>query len=388
MVSTPSRVAASAARVESRILQRVTERADEWFPGVGARPAVTLRRLAERPRAVLYAVDVGEGAGRRPLVLAKVRRGWSGAAQETGARPRLSPDLLPASEQTALEFAGLTAIHAIFGDGSPDFGAVRPLEHLSADDAVLMEYVDAPTLRTVLARSSRLSPPFRRPRHHGNEPWRRAGRWLRLFQEQMAGDGLPARQATRDDVVDRIEAFGSFLAGRLGARAVGPAARAGARLAADLLPERLPLAVGHGDYAPRNVFVAGDGRLTVFDPLSRWRVPRSEDLCRFLVADRLQAIQVHTHGAAYGVAGLDSRERAVIEGYYGNSDHGDSDDGTADRRPELRCHQLLITLDRWSALVDSPSRGWPARLRNASLHRASGYLRKETERLVRLIESD
>jgi hypothetical protein len=370
--------------VESRIVQGVTERADEWFPGVGAQPVVTLRRLAERPRAVLYAVDVDGGSGRRPLVLAKVRRGWSGAAQATGARPRLSPDLLSASEQTALEFAGLTALHGLFGDGNPDFGAVRPLDHLVADDAVLMEYVDAPTLRTVLARSHRLSPQRRRPAHHrGEDAWRRAGGWLRSFQERMPGDGLPARQATRDAVVDRFEAFGSFLALRLGARAAGDAARVGARLAADVLPERLPLAVGHGDFAPRNVFLAGDGRLTVFDPLFRWRVPRHEDLCRFLVAARLQAVQVHARGLAYGATGLDRREQAVIEGY-----GGESDDGTALRWPELRCLQLLITLDRWSALVDGQAGGRPARLRKASLHRASGFLREETDRLLRLIESE
>jgi hypothetical protein len=382
--SSPRAVVALAPPVESRIVQRVTERADEWFPGVGGRPLVTLRRLAERPRAVLYAVDVGEGTGRRPLVLAKVRRGWSDAAEQAGARPRLAPDLLPASEQTAIEFAGLTAIHRMFGDGDPDFGAVRPLDHLTADDIILMEYVDAPTLRAVLARSHRLSSQRRRPPHHrGEDAWRRAGTWLRSFQERMPGDGLPARQASRDDVVDRFDAFGSFLTGRLGARAAGDAARVGARLAADVLPERLSLAVGHGDYAPRNVFLSGDGRLTVFDPLFRWRVPRHEDLSRFLVAARLQAVQVHTRGLAYGAAGLDRRERAVIEGYC-----DDSDDGPAVQLAELRCLQLLITLDRWSALVDSPSRGWHARVRKASLHRASDCFRDETRRLLRLVESD
>ena len=379
-MSTARPVTPTAPHVESLIVQRVTDRADEWFPGIGARPVVTLRLLTERPRAVLYAVDVGEGADRRPLVLAKVRRGWSGAAQQAGARPRLAPDLLPAAEQTAREFAGLTAIHGIFGNGGQDFGAVRPLEHLAADDTLLMDYVAAPTLRDVLARSSRLSPQLRRPPHHcGEDAWRRAGAWLRLFQAQMPGAGMPARQATRDDVVDRLEAFGSFLAGRLGDRAAGQAARAGARLAADILPERSPLAVGHGDYAPRNVFLAEDGRLTVFDPLPRWRVPRFDDLCRFLVAARLPAVQVHTQGAAYGANGLDRRERAVIEGYGADEDLP---------LPELRCHQLLITLDRWCALVDSPSRSRTARLRRTSLHRASGYLREETGRLVRLIESE
>jgi hypothetical protein len=96
----------------------------------------------------------------------------------------------------------------------------------------------------------------------------------------MPGGGLPTRQATRDEVMDRFEAFGTFLSTALGARTAGDAVRSAAQLAADVLPDRLSLAVGHGDYAPCNVFLLVDGRLAVFDPLSRWSVPRFEDLCR------------------------------------------------------------------------------------------------------------
>jgi hypothetical protein len=377
MVNPARPSAAPARRVEEVILERVAERADEWFPGVGVRPTVALRRLGERPRAALYRLDIGEGPATRRVV-AKVRRGWSGAAQQVGARPRLAPHLLPAAEQTALEFTGLTAIHAMFGTGEGAFGSVRPLEHLAAENTVLMEHVDAPTLRDVLARASRFSPRTWRRARGQEDTWNRAGAWLRTFQDQMHGDDLPARQGTREEVVERFEAFGEFLTSRLGARAVGDAAQAGAQLAADVLPRRLSLVVGHGDYAPRNVFVLGDGRLVVFDPLPRWRVPRFEDLGRFLVAFRLQAVQLHTHGAAYGAEEQDHRERAVIDGYCGSD---------TVRSPELRCHQLLITLDRWCTLVDSPSHGWSGRLRHASLDRAAGYLRKETRRLVELIES-
>ena len=365
--------------VEDAIRQRVAERADEWFPGVGGRPPVRLRRLVERPRAVLYAVHVGEDSA-RPQVLAKVRRGWPGAVREQGARPRLTPDLLGAAEQTALEFAGLTAIHAIVGTDHPAYGAVRPLDHLADDDTILMEYVAAPTLRHVLLRAHRLSARTGNgPRRHGaDDAWVRAGAWLRTFQQHMPGEGVPARQATRDDVVDRFEAFSAFLTSRLGNRAAGEAVRRGAQLAADVLPARMPMAIGHGDYAPRNVFLLEDGRLAVFDPLSRWRVPQFEDLCRFLVAVRMQGVQVHTHGAAYGAGELDRRERAVIDGYCG---------GGAVPVPELRCYQLLITLDKWAALVDSPSRSVPGRIRKASLRLAAGYLREEAGRLVGLVES-
>jgi hypothetical protein len=190
-------------------------------------------------------VEVEDGSRPQRLVLAKVRRGWTAPERADGARPRLAPTLLPAAEQTALEFAGLTAVYEVFGNGDPDFGAIRPLEHLAADDTILMEYVDAPTLRNVLLRRNRLAPPIGRAAHHrGNDAWRRAGAWLRVFQQQMPRAGLPARQATREEVVDRFEAFSSFLTSRLGARSSGEAARTGASLAAAVLPERRPLAVG------------------------------------------------------------------------------------------------------------------------------------------------
>jgi hypothetical protein len=369
--------AAPARGVEDVLVRRVAERAEEWLPGVGARPPVRLHLLRERPRALLYRVEVGNGDGTR-LLLAKVRRGWPGAVQQAGARPRLAPDLLPAAEQTALEFAGLSAIHALFGD-SEEFGAVRPLDHLVAEDALLMEYVTAPTVRAVLARGR--GPSYavgRSARRRRADLCRRSGAWLNAFQRRMPGDDLPARQATREEIVDRFEAFTEFLVRRLGARAVGAAAQAGARLAADVLPPRPELAVGHGDYAPRNLFALPGDRVAVFDPLCRWRVPRLEDLCRFLVAVRLPAVQLHTHGAAYGAGELDRRESALIEGYAG---------GQELPLPELRCYQLLITLDRWCALVDSPGSSPAGRLRAASVVRASGYLRRETERLVGLAQT-
>jgi hypothetical protein len=126
------------------------------------------------------------------------------------------------------------------------------------------------------------------------------------------------------------------------------------------------------------VFLLGAGRPAVFDPLPRWAVPRFEDLCRFLVALRLQGLQLHTHGLAYGRAELDRHEQQVIEGYRGDEQLS---------LPELRCFQLLITLDKWSALVDSPSGGVTGRLRGASVAAATGFLSREAGRVLDLGES-
>jgi hypothetical protein len=361
--------------LEQAIHDRVAESAELWFPGVGANPTVRLRPLVERPRATLYAVHVGEVPG-PPLVLAKVRRGWPGgeSGQWAGTRPRLVSHPLPAPEQVALEYSGLRAIHAMIAPGDSRFRAVRPLDHIVAEDTLLMEYVAAPTLRRLFAQESRLSPRgLMSSRRTSDEVWRRVGSWLRVFQESMPATGLPARQATRDEVAERFRAYEEFFRGRPGGRSAADAARLGADLAAAELPERLSMAVGHGDFAPRNVFVHQDDRISVFDPLPRWIVPRSEDLCRFLVAVRFSGALVHTRGAAYGAADLDRLERAVLAGFGAGQDLPPG---------ELRCLQLLVTLDTWSALLDAPAGGWRGRLRRAAAERASGFVHRETTRLL------
>jgi hypothetical protein len=365
----------SSLTLEQAIRARVAERAGSWFPDVGLRPDVRLRALVERPRAALYAVHLGDAE--QPRVLAKVRRGWPGGKEGgwAGSRPRLVSQPLPAAEQVALEHSGLRAIYGMVEPADPRFRAVRPLDHLIEYDVLLMEYVAAPTLRTLFAAESRLT--LRRGSSARSVPgdvWGRVGAWLRLFQEKVPANGLPQRQATREEVVERFGAYADFFSARRGGGAIRDVARQGAQLAADVLPERLALAVGHGDFAPRNVFVHDDGRIAVFDPLPRWAAPRLDDLCRFLVSIRLPGIQVHSHGAAYGRAGLDRREAQVIAGF------GATDLDMA----ELRCLQLLLTLDTWSSVVDGSPMSWGGRLRSASAGRAAGHVRSETLRLLDL----
>lgn len=248
--------------IEQAIERRVIASAADWFSDRDAAPTVRLRQLSSRPRSLLYAVHLDAHGG--PQVLAKVRRGQPtpGPGACRGARPRLATDPLSDADLTALEYAGLRDIFTTFGTSDPSFRAIRPLDHLEAENTILMEYLDACTLRQALVAQSRL-PPRRRPTDGSLDAqmWRQAGAWLRIFQRSLPHDALPSRQERRQDVVDRFHAYDEFLTDRLGARAFGDLARRGAELAAAVLPERLPMAVGHGDYAPRNVFMDVDGRL-------------------------------------------------------------------------------------------------------------------------------
>jgi hypothetical protein len=378
---TPSRLPDEVAapdleELERAVLARVVERGREWFPESSGSAPPRLHLLSSRPRARLYAVALGDDPG-RPRVLAKVRRdGPVPTSTEAGReRPSLSSRPLASAELAGLEFAGLCATaHMVEGDLR--FAAVRPLDHLPEHATILMDFVEAPTLRSLLVRDSRLSPPSRSVRSTENEPtWERVGAWLALFQRSLPVDGLPARQHTRSQVIGMFEAYDRFLSDRLGRGSVRDVAARGAELATVSLPDSLPLALGHGDYAPRNVFRRPDRRLTVFDPLARWAVPTYEDLCRFMVNVRLMGLQMHTHGAAFSAAWVESLERDVLRGY--RAEGGDAPDAA------LRCYELLILLDKWSALVDV-SGGLLGRLHRGSLSMASGYLRGQAGRLLEL----
>jgi hypothetical protein len=363
---------------ERAIEQHVADHAARWFPDEHVSSTVRVRQLSSRPKSLLYAVHLGD-VTQPPRVLAKVRRGSPSPARGAGGRPRLSDEPVTLSELTHLEFTGLQRIHGIFGPTDPEFATLRPLDHLPEQNAILMDFVQAPTLRRRLVEQSRLA---RRRSRSGRQDvgpaWQRAGAWLRTFQGSMPPQGLPARQSTRDEVVDRFEAYDEFLRGRLGRRSAGDLGKRGAEIAVDVLSQRLPMAVGHGDYAPRNVFLGSDGRLTVFDPLPRWVVPRHEDLCRFLVGTRLLGLQLHTHGLAYAQQEVERRELEVIRGY------GAVDDTSL---AQLRCYELLILLDKWSALVDASPGGWRSRVRTASIELASGYVRGQARQLLALAGS-
>jgi len=353
----------AVARLVETLAQRIAPHTHDWFsdrPHAG----VEVRMLADRPKSVLLTVHL-DGA-EPPVALAKFRRDSAGGPR-AGARPRLRQQAATAEELTLLEWEGLEAIERACGD-TDGLAVVRPLLLMRDDAGLVMSFVDAPTLRSVVLDLSRL----RRGRGGLDDAvtgCTLAGRWLRTFQDGYAPSDRPVRQGTRGGVVDRMHAYGAFL----GSDAWRRLAARGGQLVAGLLPPELPLAVGHGDFAPRNLLL-GEGRLTVIDPLPRWQVPVHDDLCRFLVGIRLIGEQVHTHGLAFRSDTLDSLEEAAVAAYLGPD---------ADPAP-LRAYQLLILMDKWSAMRDNPRRDVPGTLARRSAKLADHVVRAEAERLLDL----
>ncbi len=72
---------------------------------------------------------------------------------------------------------------------------------------------------------------------------------------------------------------------------------------------------------------------------------------------------------------------AAIRGYLGS---GASDPAEI---AALRCYEVLIMLDKWSALVDAQGSGWRSRAEQASLRLAAGYVRSQVEAMLQTAEA-
>jgi aminoglycoside phosphotransferase (APT) family kinase protein len=320
----------------------LTEHAGEYFPELGPRSVhVILRRQDARPYSTMYEFRIDGGATARSVLVKQP------AARERAERPRDAPirdrprraAVLDPARKSEAEFAALETIHAAFGRlADPRFGTVAPLDFVRPQQALVMEKVESPRLTEILMRGRR--GPGSRP-GEALAPLRTAGAWLRAWHglDGLAPTGV--RHATRDEFVAYVAAQTGYLAA--GARHADLLGRVRARVetvATATLPADLPLGITHGDFAPRNVLVGPEGRVTVIDTLARWRAPVYEDLGDFLFALKASKPQVYAQGAFFGAPVLASWEEAFLDGYFG-----------AERRPypALRLFEAQALLDRWAS---------------------------------------
>jgi hypothetical protein len=349
-----------------------------WFPMLDG-PGLTAQLVgfASRPRCFLYRFALSQGAKRREFMV-KVRHSDPELRRvdRYSDRPELTPQrTLPDVEAARHEFAGLQLIAKALRDtDGADFGVLRGLAELPEWAAIVMEYVDQPTLRQLVAGSWRRRLTFGRLSRLEEGTWPRLGEWLRRFHAADAGDALAERMTNRDDLVLQLERSREFLARAGGDASMVPQlVRAAAKAAVDVFDLELPSAVGHGDFTAQNVFVDQSGRLTVFDPLPIWRVCVYEDLARLTMGVRLLGPQVVSGGRLLHGAQLDNWESKVVSAYSPGSD------GAA----RLRVYQTVLLLDRWGELVSKrPVKGRVrGGARTARVHVASRWFRQEAARL-------
>jgi hypothetical protein len=363
------------------LLRHIEANAPRYFPELdGGALTVRLETGRRRRRSHLYVYRVSDGRSTRFAVVKLARHVPRAPATDEfvlQARPYLGPPA-PADKLAALQFRAMRLTHRHFERlGDPRVGAVRALDHLPELNALVMEYVDHPTLATRLRRHG-LHVGARLPSETLVSAVANAGTWLREYHALADEWSRPELGLTREDFVASVREVTEYLATASGDVSlfteIGDAVE---RHASVEIGERLPGGLSHGDYAPRNVFTTSEGAAIGFDALPAWKAATYLDLARFVISLRSSGVQVITFGRAHGDSQLDLLESAFFGGYFGGEDPP---------LGALRLFQIRVLLDRWASLL---ARSRPSRLRwrMAMLMRQPLFRRQFRGEAARLLRS-
>jgi hypothetical protein len=315
----------------ARIVAEIESKLPIWLPDAEVHGPVVLGRKRQRRSSRIIRLSVGEPPRYRLFVKATP---VAGPASARGTRPRLVP-LSDPRERATLELHALQAVERRLGPAGTDrFDVLHPLGVIDDGMALAMLTHEGVSLYRTLSRVSRA----RRSAVSPEVLVQRAGAWLRQFHDAPTDADLPARQARAADVARALADFGDFLLAERKSRELAEmVARAIAETAN--LPDPLPVRPSHGDFAPRNLIVGRDGRLTAIDLLGHWRAPLYEDLATFLVALH-SGRQTALTGGRLLRRPVDVLERHFLAGYAG--------DDVLPRRP-IALYEFLLVLDKWSS---------------------------------------
>jgi hypothetical protein len=240
------------------------------------------------------------------------------------------------------EYTALRSIYEYFSSrDEKNLGTVRVLDYLPEHQAILVEASKDPNLRQLFMETSRLPAGFKS--HKLELPFHNTGRWLRIYHEMAKEDNVQIRHANRHEYLQAAAKLTDYLGTAYGDKPFfQKIASALETTALSVLPDSLPLGLGHGDFAMRNILVGPNARITVIDTFAKWRPPIYEDLGYFLNGLKMSGPQVISQGLAFSTTQLSVYERAFLEGYF-------------NPKPipyfEIRLFEMLALLDKWSSVV-------------------------------------
>lgn len=319
----------------------LAENAQRFFPDLsGASAHVELTDVNRRVDTDLYHYNVGNYS-----VLVKARHADYRPPAVLEERPRLFQ--IKHQQKHNLEFQALSAIYNHFDMYSdPRFGAIRVLDYLPEHQAIMMVKVTAPNFRDLFARYNRLQSRFQDD--DILEIFRNIGAWLKVYHSLPMQEFVHIKYETRDSFIDITREITAYLGEKLGNQSYFDRVMQILNdRAASSLPEQLPMGRGHGDFAPRNILIENDGRVTVIDTLATWQIPIYHDITYFVIRLYTSQPQVYTFGLAYSQKWLKTCENAFLEGYFGSRDNIPHD--------ALNVFNIQSLLDKWTALIGHAS---------------------------------
>lgn len=262
-------------------------------------------------------------------------------------RPRLfSP--INAVNDLLREYRAMESVERHFSAlNDPRFGTITMLDLIKSPLVMVMDKCPDADLKSVLKRSTRFHP--QRGSTLLQQAFANTGAWLREFHRLPPLQHAIDRHETRQHFVDAVERFTDGLIQKTGRRSEFAEIRNQLSGAANrILPHELPRAVLHGDFAPRNILVRSDARITVFDTQRLWRAPLYEDLAYLLISVKAASPQVRCQGALFSRRQLATWEARFLNAYF---------DETPPPLAAVRLYECLLLLEWWAAVNFRHSNG-------------------------------
>ena len=331
------------------LTDHIREHAARYFPGlVPGETRVQLMDSQKRPSAMLYRFKVTDGAEAHSIIVKVPMRNLlkDRANEPAFEKPLLFPKA-DEEEMHALHYTALVAIHDYMtGLNRKELGTIRVLDYLPESQAIVMEASSDPKLRDLVFKENRLRMQLGKSKLL--PAFENVGTWLRIYHTMPKKAQVQVRHAHREDLVKSILKLTDFLAERLADKSYfDRLALELTRLAQEILSETLPLGLGHGDYALRNILVNPSGRVTVLDTFAKWRPPIYEDIGYFLTGLKMTSEQVASYGLVFSQDQLQRYEEAFLRGYF-------KQEPVPYRA--IRLYEMLALLDKWSSVLISSYR--------------------------------
>ncbi|WP_153558904.1 phosphotransferase [Roseimaritima sediminicola] len=328
------------------LIEQLRQRIDS-FVGLDVNPRqCVLVKTIRRRFCQLYLFNLS-GRDDSPEILVKVPVGHADVQYQERCRdaafvdrPRLFGRVDPESKAVK-EYEALRRVQTAL-DAGPDerFGVVRVFDLLPPQHALVMRWVDQPSLRKKLYAAHRLSSP--RLACDLETVFGRTGALLRTHHRLPALPHCETRNTTRDDFLAAIDRFVSYLDEHLPGSDLRRLQQRVIELARGCLPETIPTGQVHGDFAPRNIFVDAANRVSLFDTLGRFEAPIYEDVAKMLMCIHASGPQLISAGVLYAPKRLKRFEDALVRGYFG------------DRSVPVAAINLFsvqLVLEHWAAIV-------------------------------------
>lgn len=320
----------------------IRKHASKYYRGfVSDQTCVHLVDKQERRTAFLYRFKVNDNTRTR-FVFVKVPFRLSPDSATTRSaheKPLLYPKADP-RDMHRLHYSALSAIYEYFLSlNQKNLGAIRVLDYLPEYQAIFTEESSDPKLRQLFLRKNRLYSPF--PDNELTPAFQNVGTWLNVYHKMPKEEDVKVRDSDREDYLAAIVKLRDFLAKTVGDESFfKEVSSVLISRAQAILPESLPLGLGHGDFALRNILIGPNARVTVLDTFAKWRAPIYEDIGYFLNDLKMSFPQVISHGLAFSLARLTTYEQAFLKGYFAQKPIPYS---------VIRLYEALALLDKWAS---------------------------------------